>query len=84
MFLGVICAARDTTSGDLVAIKFEKADPNRQILRTEVSALKKLQDGMPLAQFEFLSELESFYLAHLTLVLFIMSFNVFSVCTVFV
>lgn len=42
---GVICAARDTTTGDLVAIKFEKADPSRQILRMEVSALKKLQAG---------------------------------------
>lgn len=42
----MICAARDTTTGDPVAIKFEKADPNRQILRMEVSALKKLQAGL--------------------------------------
>eukprot|EP01126_Amoeba_proteus_P052193 TRINITY_DN6282_c0_g1_i11.p1 TRINITY_DN6282_c0_g1~~TRINITY_DN6282_c0_g1_i11.p1 ORF type:complete len:490 (-),score=85.69 TRINITY_DN6282_c0_g1_i11:600-2069(-) len=40
---GVTCAGKDLRSGELVAIKFERADPNRQILRMEVSVLKKLQ-----------------------------------------
>jgi hypothetical protein len=40
---GVIVAARNIETQELAAIKLEPVDPTKQVLKLEVSTLKKLQ-----------------------------------------
>lgn len=43
VFVGVIVAARNVETQELAAIKLEAVDPTKQVLKLEVSTLKKLQ-----------------------------------------
>ena len=46
---GEVYSARNVVTSELVAIKVERVDSNKQVLKLEVAVLKKLQSECPLS-----------------------------------